>query len=386
MKNLLTVLFPSVSALAIIYPLVLAPIYYIWFALILLYESSKLHQPYSHSRLVIMLSPLVALCIINSISYASFRYFIYASYLPISFIYSLIMTRYPMSRLRLALMMPIIFLYIIMLIALIKSGFMPGYSYESLLGGEVSSNGFTSVLLILTAAYVVLNSRQTLFTLLLSSLTLFFTIFGYGRASPACAFLILISIAVSLVVDSLRTAVKSKLSWLSISILLSLLVLVLVLAVNHDIILATIPTYTKFRPDQITNISDLFHDPARNEINLDYLNNLGPFEMLFGSDSERLIFHTHYLGNPHSSFINSHRLFGVLYFASFFAVLLTTSKPLYPFIRVFASPHRLFILSVVLLRCSSEPILFASPLDFILFSCLIPHCIPPVNLHAQKTL
>jgi hypothetical protein len=154
-----------------------------------------------------------------------------------------------------------------------------------------------------------------------------------------------------------------------IQLLLAIFCVILFFTINFIDFPLLAETYTKFRiiSSSDAGILSSFRDATREAALLDYLKNLDFFSVLFGNDSPSLYFHTNLNGNPHNSFLNSHRLFGVLYITAtiFLIAKLNARLNLYKL-----SPEKYLIIVAIFFRILSEAYLFGSPLDIMIFSTM----------------
>ncbi|MCP9904872.1 hypothetical protein KBY85_12100 [Cyanobium sp. BA5m-10] len=305
---------------------------------------------------------LLLISTINSVSYDSARYFLYSFFLLISFILASILVDAPVICNR-GLFMSILGLEAIMLINLFTTGFKPGYNYENIIEG-VSSNGYTTVLVILVCFYLINLSSWQSKEFVISAIALYLCFFGYGRGSIVTSCLILSAFAINLIFDSLTPILNNRIKLWPILLLFSICMLASLVPLFN--IQTTVETYSKIRFDaHSTNIfASLTHDESRVAIVQNYLQNLDLFSTIFGNDSPSLLFHRSFNGNPHNSFLNSHRLFGIFYML---AVITLAARHLnFKFLeRITFS--RLILVLAILFRSLSEPILFAAPLDILIF-------------------
>ncbi len=217
-----------------------------------------------------------------------------------------------------------------------------------------SSNGITSVLVVLQATYAGLCfvTRRGL-PIVSSLVTVFICIAGFSRGS------ILLSVVVFFIVlIGYILSIKSPKYRLTI-VGLATLSAVCLFYLNYDTFLSFVELETKFAQG--------FEDLHRDQIHKDYLGKIDAYTFFTGADFSNTSIQNEYNNNPHSSLIRAHHLFGILYLGSVvFCVLL-----------VLLSKRRgvrfLFIgllIFIVFLRGLSEPLLFPTPMDFLFFLLL----------------
>ncbi len=114
-----------------------------------------------------------------------------------------------------------------------------------------------------------------------------------------------------------------------------------------------------------TKLSVGIHDSHRLNIVHSYVNSLDLTSIFIGKGYAGTIVETEYAGNPHIAYIRLHSFFGII------PVLLVTFSPFLLVLNSFSRKNLyLFaIISCVLLRALSEPILFPTFLDYFYFSC-----------------
>ena len=127
-------------------------------------------------------------------------------------------------------------------------------------------------------------------------------------------------------------------------------------------------------------------DQARGDMLNDYLRKLDLWSLLFGTDYAGTSINRDYGGNPHNSYIRLHSFYGL------FGLLLVVFSPFAIFAsnKHFSDKKVIFVLIVlVLIRASTEPILFPTLLDFyyfLYFFLFLRHARPRLPLRKIKCL
>lgn len=217
-----------------------------------------------------------------------------------------------------------------------------------------SSNIVTGFLLILQSTYLVVRFRAggTL-PIMTAAITLYICVIAYGRASIIAAGAILaISIFFFVLVE--RIALKKVL--LSFSLMLALFFLIVVYwgdATNYLLL------YTK--------LGHGLMDENRSDIWELYVSRLDFFSLLLGADFTNTVIDLYYNGNPHSSFIRMHHLFGFPYLV---AVLISVGLAV-----LFSHPGRarvvnFLVLAILLFRAGTDTLLFPTAMDLFFFLCI----------------
>lgn len=228
---------------------------------------------------------------------------------------------------------------------------LANYPLENIISGS-SSNGITSYIVILQAAYCALSYLRNRTTAFLSSLiTLFICFIGFGRGSLLAASLIC---AMCIAFEIMRTS-KRRFFVFTLSILVVPIALVFVYPIAKQFVLDR------------TKIAGGLYDSHRTQIHEDYFGKMNPISLIIGANYEDTSILDHYRGNPHSSYIRGHHLFGFLYIISLllsFLLVIFNSRPF---------NEKLFVLgmlTVILLRASTEPVLFPTPLDLFFYGTI----------------
>lgn len=233
---------------------------------------------------------------------------------------------------------------------LLHSG-LDGFPLENIIPGS-SSNGVTSYLIVLQAAFSSLNYivfRRV--DILPALLTVIICFVGYGRGSVIASSLILF------INTSYYLSSSKKLFFFTGIVLL--IGLVFSAGKWESEILDFVNSKTK--------IGSGVYDSNRMEMHSDYLSKIDGVTFFTGASYEGTSIGYKYNGNPHSSYIRGHHIFGV-----FFLFGICIPLILVWFSKVAAS-LRFYVLSmiaVVMLRAATEPILFPTFLD-VLYYCIV---------------
>ena len=217
-----------------------------------------------------------------------------------------------------------------------------------------STNGIPAYLIILNIAYsIAYFLKYNRLPIIAATLTMIVALFGVGRGSIVSAsVLLLLSMFVNLFV------VKSKQDIaLAPKMALILLLPGLALIYNYADLIGSqyemIVEGSKFEQGVL--------DVHRGYMLSDYLDKLDAVSLFIGTSYEGTSIHLYYGGNPHNSYIRVHSFFGLFALFAVFAPL---------FLMVLSHKDRtqtiviLLLVTVALLRATTEPILFPTPLDF----------------------
>jgi hypothetical protein len=214
-----------------------------------------------------------------------------------------------------------------------------------------SSNGITSVLVVLQAVYAGLCFKIYRKAAAISSLvTLYICVAGFSRGSILTGAMICVVVLAGYI-----HFIKSQKWRLTVYLLLTILAVIL-LYLYSDALLSFIQLETKFAQG--------FEDTHRAQIYKDYLGKIDWLTLIAGADFSNTSIQSDYNNNPHSSLIRAHHLFGILYIIAIIYVI---------FFGVFAARGNgdLLLLasfvSIIIARSLSEPILFPTPMDFFFF-------------------
>lgn len=217
-----------------------------------------------------------------------------------------------------------------------------------------STNGIPAYLIILNIAYsIAYFLKYNRLPVIAAALTTIVAFFGIGRGSIVCgSLLLLLSIFVNLFV------VKSKQDVaLAPKIALILLIPALTLIYNHADLISRqyemIAEGSKFEQGVL--------DVHRGYMLSDYLDKLDALSLFIGTSYEGTSINLYYGGNPHNSYIRVHSFFGLFALFAVFAplfLMLLSHKDRTQTIIIF------LLVTVALIRATTEPILFPTPLDF----------------------
>lgn len=217
---------------------------------------------------------------------------------------------------------------------------------------DSSSNGITSYLVILQANYCVasyLFRRKLPFMSAL--LTLGICVVGYGRGSILSTLAI---IAVNFITFSLR---KSPRHFFAAVGVLVVTAFSLAVAYGDEI---------SYFVEANTKIGSGLYDQHRDSIIKDYSRLIDEDSLLIltGADYKGTVIEADYNNNPHNSYIRAHHIFGLPY------LMLMLCFPLLAFARLPGSlrAYPLALLTVMLFRAATEPILFPTMLDVFYFA------------------
>jgi hypothetical protein len=217
---------------------------------------------------------------------------------------------------------------------------------------DSSSNGITSYLVILQANYCVasyLVRRKLPF--LSAVLTLGICIVGYGRGSILSTVGI---IAVNFITFALRKSPRHFFAAVGVLALTG----VWLAAVYGDEITYFVEANTK--------IGSGLYDQHRDSIIKDYSHLIDENSLLIltGADYKGTVIEADYNNNPHNSYIRAHHIFGLPY------LMLMLSFPLLAFVRLPGKlrAYPLALITIMLFRAATEPILFPTMLDVFYFS------------------
>lgn len=219
---------------------------------------------------------------------------------------------------------------------------------------DTSSNGITSYLVCLQVNYCIANfyvRRRT--SPVTALITLYICVVGYGRGS------IIASLAIFLI--CLVFLFRSWRPSYSIPATAVLSILVSFIAIRYY---SAIFDYAV----NSTKLGTGLFDEPRAAMNAQYWNGMTGLRLLLGYNYDGMLIERFYNGNPHNSYIRAHHIFGLLY------VLLVTAMAARPLFTNLPAVEKLFHLSmfgILLLRVSTEPVLFATPFDLIYMSLFL---------------
>lgn len=233
---------------------------------------------------------------------------------------------------------------------LFRNGF-DGFPLENIIPGS-SSNGVTSYMIILQAAFSSLNyivyRRADIFPALLTVIICFV---GYGRGSVIASSLILF-------INIFYCLLSSKKLFY-----FSMFVLLIGLIFSAGRLESEILDFVNSK----TKIGSGIYDSNRMEMHSDYLSKIDGVTFFTGASYEGTSIDSKYNGNPHSSYIRAHHIFGILFlFGVCFSLVFVSFSNVAISLRVYV----LSMIAVIMLRAATEPILFPSFLD-VLYYCIV---------------
>ena len=220
-----------------------------------------------------------------------------------------------------------------------------------------STNGLPSYLIVVqvaySLAYFLYNNRLPVFS---TVATLSVAVFGLGRGSIIIGSLVFfLSILLNLTV--VKSLVDRK-----VALRLFLLIapfLFLYVNQNFGAICSEINLLIEG-----SKFSSGVLDEHRGVIIDDYLGKIDAWAFLFGADYSGTSIVLRYGGNPHNSFIRAHSFYGlfglVLIFAPILYIACVNKIVVHKVVAI-------VLISMVLLRAATEPILFPTTLDFFYF-------------------
>ncbi|GHY28918.1 hypothetical protein VCSRO164_2791 [Vibrio cholerae] len=230
--------------------------------------------------------------------------------------------------------------------------------FSGLISGS-STNGIPSYLIVLHIAYATIYyAHYRRLPVIPAILTLIIAVLGIGRGSIYIAVMLLIaSFFVNTCGDFKRKRIGSFLFFIClISVFIGLAM------ANFDNVYSFILNKTKALQG--------INDPYRMQIIVEYLHSLDWWQVIFGGKYDNTVIEALYSNNPHISFIRGHAYLGLSYL---FFIL---TPPLFVFLgkleqNVLDSFVYLFLISTLILRSISEPILFPTSLDYYYFFVLM---------------
>lgn len=221
-----------------------------------------------------------------------------------------------------------------------------------------STNGIPSYLIVVqiafSIAYYLKNCRLPLLS---STVTFVVAIFGIGRGSIIVAALILL-FSIFINATSSRLINERKIIFILTGILS--LFFGLFLYNNYYELIASVQLLiegSKFSAGVL--------DEHRVRMVADYLNKIDGFSLIFGTNYNDTSIVENYGGNPHNSFIRVHSFYGIagLFYVAIPLFLISISNR-----RRDQKYITFFLILLTLIRATTEPIFFPSPLDFFYFS------------------
>jgi hypothetical protein len=225
---------------------------------------------------------------------------------------------------------------------LVASGDRADIDSVSFLGG--SSNLLSAALIAVVCWYCFVRLHSGHKEPILVPLSLFvFAIYLGGRSG------IVISIGI-LLTSILFRASRSKISLITISLILPLIAWFFLADVFWDLVAGT-------------RLRHGFEDDIRTEMIQEYIHSIGPISFLIGGEFDPSGIIASYGGNPHNSIIRAHYMFGVVPIALFVLFLLISVA------RILSLPNRIsaygFALGgLILLRSYFDSVTFWFELDF----------------------
>jgi hypothetical protein len=216
------------------------------------------------------------------------------------------------------------------------------YRLDYMIGGNVSGNGPTSFLNILLGVYTALRMKlKNRSTLVISLLSLYIVIEGYGRGS-------ILFVLIMIIINLIFIFFNLKKNWkLFFTIIFSFLLIISITFIYEFFL--------------TTKLAQGF-DSARIYIAQEYLNKMDVFGFLFGVSYENTVIANMYYNNPHITYIRAHHIFGLFYILGLFYII---SKKLFYVILNYSLVNWMILLIVfnILIRAISEPLLFPSLFD-----------------------
>lgn len=220
---------------------------------------------------------------------------------------------------------------------------------------DSSSNGVTSYMVLLQANYCIVNYAYTRRTSLFTAMvTLAICIVGFGRGS------ILAATAILAVGVGCRVWLAGR--GRATLVVLATFVAGVVLAVHFA-------EQIEIFVNSNTKIGSGLFDAHRYSMINEYLAKIDAVTLWTGASYTGTSIVSEYNNNPHNSFIRAHYIFGLPYLALLFAM------PVYLIHKAHSGSVKVYSAAlwvVVMFRCSTEPILFPTLLDFFYFAvCFI---------------
>jgi len=219
-----------------------------------------------------------------------------------------------------------------------------GFPLDNMIPGS-SSNVITSLLIVLQAAFSILNySVNRRFDIFPALITMLICIIGYGRGSLIASFLIVFVNVACFVFSSKRIFFVTILAFV-------LGVLAAGERLNERVMVLV---------NSKTKIGSGLHDSSRLEMHKDYFAKMDVITAFVGVNYDGTSIENKYNGNPHSSYIRAHHIFGVLFIFGILVSLVVLAG------LNATLPVRLYVLSlsaIVLFRAATEPVLFPTALD-----------------------
>lgn len=235
------------------------------------------------------------------------------------------------------------------------------YRLDYMIGGNVSGNGPTSFLNILLGVYTALRMKlKNRSSLVISLLSLYIVIEGYGRGS-------ILFVLIMIIINLIFIFFNLKKSWKLFFIIIFSFLLIISIPYLYEFFLTT-------------KLSQGLDSP-RIYIAQEYLNKMDVFGLYFGVSYENTVIANMYYNNPHITYIRTHHIFGLFYLLGLFCII---SKKIFYVIlnRSLVNWMILLIVFNILIRATSEPLLFPSLFDpfFLVILFLITKKIKKENL------
>ncbi|NIJ63630.1 hypothetical protein FHR20_000561 [Sphingomonas leidyi] len=233
-----------------------------------------------------------------------------------------------------------------------KSG-LDNFPLEDMIEGT-SSNGITSYIVCLQINYCVANLHaRGRAAPLTSAITFLICVVGYGRGS------ILAGTAIMLISLLFAFRPLPRIYAIATTAVLALGSAFLI-AENYQLIYDYAANNTK--------LGNGLYDEPRAAMIEEYWNRLSGFNILFGASFDNTLIDRFFNGNPHNSYIRGHHFLGLFYILLMGLMVL---RPLFSRISITEKAFHIAMLGTLLLRASTEPILFPTPFDVMYFSMFL---------------
>lgn len=221
--------------------------------------------------------------------------------------------------------------------------------FEGLIPGT-STNGLPAYLIVVSVAYsIAIYLRYGRLPVVSGVAVLGIAMIGLGRSSMIISALILLFyfLANALIIN------ERKMSGLAYLVFVAFVVVILGLysGVTFDVVEDAIQQ-SKFSAGVVDEHRAIMID--------DYINKIDAWSLLFGTDYSGTSIVQSYGGNPHNSFIRLHSFYGIVGLFVILSPVYFLIASRYPFKSKFIV---LVLISLVLIRSGTEPILFPTPLD-----------------------
>ena len=217
---------------------------------------------------------------------------------------------------------------------------------------DSSSNVVTSCLIVLQAAYSIMNFNiHRRVDIVPALITVMICIVGFGRGSIVISLLILIINIFYLIFSSKRKFIFSA------------VLVVFGLAMTGDRLGLGAMEYLNSN----TKIGAGMEDSSRIEMRRDYFSGIDIVTFFSGANYDGTSIESTYNGNPHNSYIRGHHIFGIFYI---FGIFLSLMFVLFLRIDIRAKFYIFSLSFFVLLRAASDSILFPTTLDVFFYAPL----------------